>query len=196
MNSCVLMAQIISDPELRSTQDNTPVSSMLVEFESSKEGEAPGTVQVEGWGTLAEEIKSTYSNGDKIIIEGRLSMNLLEMPQGYKEKRAKLVASRIYPLNSSSLGNNTPSVSNHQSSQAPANSTSNVVDFAATTQAKSTPIPASTPSITPEVTPAGDNNEDWDEIPFLRPVYARSSFAGELWDFWELAANRYWDGAK
>ena len=97
MNSCILMAQIVSDPELRSTQDQTSVSTMMVEFESTKEGEAPGKVQVEGWGNLAEEINQTYSSGDRIIIEGRLSMNLFEMPEGYKEKRAKLVASRIYP---------------------------------------------------------------------------------------------------
>ncbi len=32
MNSCVLMAQIVSDPELRQTQDGTNVANMLVEF--------------------------------------------------------------------------------------------------------------------------------------------------------------------
>ena len=50
MNSCILMAQIVSDPELRSTQDQTSVTTMLVEFESTREGEAPGKVKVEGWG--------------------------------------------------------------------------------------------------------------------------------------------------
>ncbi len=101
MNSCILIAQIVSDPELRSTQDNLSVSTMMVEFESTKEGEDPGKVQVEGWGKLAEEMKNTYSAGNQVIIEGRLSMNLFDMPEGYKEKRAKLVASRIYPLGAS-----------------------------------------------------------------------------------------------
>ena len=153
MNSCILMAQIVSDPELRSTQDQTSVSTMMVEFESTREGEAPGKVQVEGWGNLAEEIKNTYSSGDQVIIEGRLSMNLFEMPEGYKEKRAKLVASRIYPL-----GISPSSSSNYQQPN-------NVVDFAPS------PAPApsytDTPATTPEpAAPASSSNEDWDEIPF------------------------------
>lgn len=170
MNSCILMAQIVSDPELRSTQDNTPVSSMLVEFPSTREGEAPGTVQVQGWGNLAEEIKNTYSTGDTIIIEGRLSMDLFEMPQGYKEKRAKLVASRIYPIPSSNGTEINTVVGNPQLTPRPANTTpsnsdnSSVVDFASTLQSQTTSTPTTAPASSEVSTK--DNNEDWDEIPF------------------------------
>ena len=150
MNSCILMAQIVSDPELRSTQDNTSVSTMMVEFESTREGEAPEKVQVEGWGNLAEEIKNSYSAGDRIIIEGRLSMNLFEMPEGYKEKRAKLVASRIYPVGTANSSGGR---------------SDNVVDFAPSPQPESIPNYDNTPT-TPEPTPASSGNEDWDEIPF------------------------------
>ena len=31
-------------------------------------------------------------------LKGRLSMNTIDMPEGYKEKRAELVASRIFAL--------------------------------------------------------------------------------------------------
>lgn len=156
MNSCILMAQIISDPELRSTQDQVSVSTMMVEFESTKEGEDPGKVQVEGWGKLAEEIKSTYNVGDQVIIEGRLSMNLFEMPEGYKEKRAKLVASRIYPLSSVSTG-----VSNYTQQS------DSVVDFAPTPKPQAAPAyVAPEPAPTPESAPVNGGNEDWDEIPF------------------------------
>lgn len=106
MNSCILMAQVISEPELRFTQDNKSVSNMMVEFEGTREGEPSAKLQVEGWGNLAEEMKNNYHPGDTIIIEGRLSMNLFEMPEGYKEKRARLVASRIYPIGGASLATN------------------------------------------------------------------------------------------
>ena len=155
MNSCILMAQIVSDPELRSTQDQTSVSSMMVEFESTREGEAPGKVQVEGWGKLAEDIKQNYGAGDRIIIEGRLSMNLFEMPEGYKEKRAKLVASRIYPLGASS----SPGFSSDRQSD-------NVAEFAPSPQLQTAPAYDNTPPTTPETAPTGGGNEDWDEIPF------------------------------
>lgn len=188
MNSCILMAQIVSDPELRSTQDQTKVATMMVEFESTREGEAPGKIQVEGWRTLAEEIESSYRSGDQVIIEGRLSMNLFEMPEGYKEKRAKLVASRIYPMGASGGSNFT--VEPHQVQQP-----SNVVDFAPSPQPQA--AYADTSATTPEpAAPASGGNEDWDEIPFVRPVYSRTNFGRELCDSWELEANRYWDGVK
>ena len=162
MNSCILMAQIVSDPELRSTQDNVSVASMMVEFESTKEGDTPGKVQVEGWGNLAEEIKNTYSAGEQIIIEGRLSMNLFEMPEGYKEKRAKLVASRIYPVGGSISDGD----------RAMNNNSSNVVEFAANSSSQPEPAYSDTVS-NPEpaepaepTAPASGGNEDWDEIPF------------------------------
>ena len=164
MNSCVLMAKIVEDPQLRSTQDQVSVSSMLVEFPSTREEDPPGTLQVEGWGNLAEEIKNTYSIGDNIIIEGRLSMNLFDMPEGYKEKRAKLVASRIYPVGSSS-NNISTSTTNKQSFQPSAEIPNNVVDFASTQQAQPVATPIST--ATAETTaPKSEDSEDWDEIPF------------------------------
>ena len=155
MNSCILMAQIVSDPELRSTQDNVQVASMMVEFESTKEGDAPGKVQVEGWGNLAVEINNTYSVGQQIIIEGRLSMNLFEMPEGYKEKRAKLVASKIYPVGGSS---------NDDGAMKTNSSSSNVVDFTANSQSQ--PEPAYSNISTTESVPTNADNEGWDEIPF------------------------------
>jgi single-strand DNA-binding protein len=170
MNSCILMALIVSDPELRTTQDQMTVSSMIVEFEPSKEGEEPGKVQVEGWGNLAEEMKNNYSAGDQIIIEGRLSMNVFERQEGYKEKRAKLVASRIYPLsggnfNSANFTSNTPSY------QSVDPSPSNVVDFTPSPQKQATPSYAPKVEVEEEtpkpVAPStGGGNEDWDEIPF------------------------------
>ena len=172
MNSCVLMAQVISTPELRSTQDNTSVSSMMVEFPSSREGEDPGKVQVEGWGNLAEEMKNSYNVGDKIVIEGRLSMNLYDMPEGYKEKRAKLVASRIYPVG---VGSSNADVSNSSASSfssdsgypSPTSEPNNVVDFASSMQSQPASANASTTTATPEpAPPQADSNEDWDEIPF------------------------------
>lgn len=159
MNSCILMAQVVRDPELRSTQDQTSVATMLVEFESTREGEDPGQVKVEGWGNLAEEMSSTYRVGNQIVIQGRLSMNTVEMPEGYKQKVAKLVASRIYTLTG---------VNNSMGSNVASPQPTNIVDFAPAPQ----PKPASAPeqpayaAPAPEPAPANSGNEDWDEIPF------------------------------
>lgn len=99
MNSCILMAEIIQDPELRYTSDNqTPLAQMLVQFPGQRSDDPPTTLKVVGWGNFASEIKENYRVGDRIIIEGRLGMITIDRPEGFKEKRAELTASRIYQL--------------------------------------------------------------------------------------------------
>ena len=170
MNNCVLMAQIVSDPQLRQTQDGTNVANMLVEFESARPEDPTSKLRVVGWGGLAEEISQQYKTGDRIIIDGRLSMNLIDTPEGYKEKRAELVISRIYPLgNSPQSSSPTPttvsSISQDKTSNlvnlepvrvAPPKPTSNPV--APPAQEEKTPEPVSTPG--------NYTDEQLDDIPF------------------------------
>jgi single-strand DNA-binding protein len=173
MNSCILMAQIVSDPELRSTQDNKSVSYMTVEFEGSREGEPPAKMQVEGWGSLAEEIKNTYHTGDRIIIEGRLSMNLFEMPEGYKEKRAKLVASRVYPMGSDARTTAPRNLTVREESQfdtARGDNSNNMADVVSKNQSQSSSVYHNAAvvetSSMPDAETANPSDKDWDEIPF------------------------------
>jgi single-stranded DNA-binding protein len=99
MNSFVLMATVIRNPELRFTQDKqTPVCDFLVEFSGPRDDSPKETLKVVGWGNLANTINDTYRPGDRLLIEGRLSMNLIDRQEGFKEKRAELVASRIHPI--------------------------------------------------------------------------------------------------
>ena len=99
MNSCILMAEIVKNPELRYTPDNqTPIAEMHVQFLGLRAEDPPSTLKVVGWGNLAGEIKENYHEGDRIVIEGRLNMNTIERPEGFKEKRAELTASRIHKL--------------------------------------------------------------------------------------------------
>ena len=177
MNSCVLMAEIVSEPQLRTTQDNLDVAEMIVRFDGLREEDPPGTIKVLGWGNLASDIKNHYNQGDRVVIEGRLSMNTIEMQEGYKEKRAELVASRIHAIGQSTgyanaMATSMPSMTMSspepvQMKQAPKENPS----------AWSSPSPQPAPisqsqqertyqeSSTPETTATPDN-ADWDEIPF------------------------------
>jgi len=106
MNTCILMATIIRNPELRYTQENqTPIAQMLVEFPGSRPEDPPHTLKVVAWGNLGTEIQQTYSEGDRLILEGRLSMQMVDRPEGFKEKRAELIVSRVHPLEKSAEGN-------------------------------------------------------------------------------------------
>ncbi|MGV2828628.1 single-stranded DNA-binding protein [Myxosarcina sp. GI1(2024)] len=153
MNSCILMAEIIEEPQLRSTPDGKTVANVMVEFEGLREEDPKAKLRVVGWGNLAEEIESSYHRGDRIIIEGRLSMVLVEMPEGYKEKRAELVASRIYPLASNGNAAASPSISGARTNL---QSEDDFNDFSSTPE-PTTPLSSSDES---------SDYQDLDEIPF------------------------------
>ncbi|MEH2415602.1 single-stranded DNA-binding protein [Nostoc sp.] len=102
MNSCVLMAEIINEPQLRYTADNLGVTEMLVQFPNSQKPEdPPATLKVVGWGNLATEIQQNYHQGDRVILVGRLTMNTVERQEGFKEKRAELTVQQIQPVGGS-----------------------------------------------------------------------------------------------
>lgn len=114
MNSCVLMAKIIRSPQLRYTQDNQlPISEMMVEFESTTPNTPPSTLKAIAWGNLATDVEQQYTEGDQVILTGRLKMDLQER-QGYKEKVAELTISHIYPLPGSTSPNNVVQMDNYQ----------------------------------------------------------------------------------
>ncbi|MFW6264279.1 MAG: single-stranded DNA-binding protein [Cyanobacteriota bacterium] len=172
MNSCILMARIVQAPELRLTQENLAVTQMLVEFDSMKPDDPPSTLKVVGWGNLANDIKENYVEGEQVVIQGRLSMNVFER-DGLKEKRAELIASRIHKVGSSMARAATPMSSTPTT---PAQSSSNVVPFdsynkPATPEPTYSPLdtpvtpesPESVPVSTPNPNPA---NQDLDDIPF------------------------------
>lgn len=98
MNSCILMAQIVSGPELRLTPDEVEVTEMMVQFSGPNPKDPPANLKVVGWRNKAKEIKENYVSGDRVILQGRLSMNLFEHREGFKEKRAELIVSRIYKM--------------------------------------------------------------------------------------------------
>ncbi|MEM8780954.1 MAG: single-stranded DNA-binding protein, partial [Cyanobacteria bacterium P01_G01_bin.49] len=73
------------------------------EFEGRRKEDPVSTLKVVGWGNLAGEMKESYHEGDRLIIEGRLSMNTFERKEGFKEKRAELVASHVYLVDSNGV---------------------------------------------------------------------------------------------
>lgn len=98
MNSCVLMAKILRKPQLRYTQDNQlAIADMMVEFDNISPNNPPCTLKVVAWSNLALDVEKNYTEGDTVILTGRLKMELVER-QNYKEKVAELTLSHIYPL--------------------------------------------------------------------------------------------------
>ena len=153
MNHCMLMAEIIVAPQLRYTQDNqTPITEFTISFPGLRAEETPQKMKVTGWGNLAQEIQERYQVGDRVLIEGRLTVNTIERPEGFKEKQAELTAQKLHRISDlSSLDIPKPAVIAATDTPLPA----------------SPPVPASAPAAVPAtVPPTAEAEVDYDDIPF------------------------------
>jgi len=161
MNNCVLMATVIRKPELRYTQENqTPISQMLVEFSGMRPEDPPQTLKVVGWGNLGTEMQQTYTEGDRLIIEGRLSIQMVQM-DGYKEKKAELVANRIHPLTGDHPKPQTRPASASYSPPKGAGDSTKVIDLDRYKNANQPPAPMPPSGPEPSL-----SDENLDDIPF------------------------------
>jgi len=162
------MAEIIEDPQLRYTSDSQlALTEMLVQFPGLRDVDPPATLKVIAWGNFAQEVHEKYHQGDRIIIEGRLGMNMIERKEGFKEKRAELTAQRIYPVQADPKSQPYPS---------DAAATPNKV-VALGSRRASTPPPVSEEPLEPRRSPTTStpsrttpnsepDNPDYDPIPF------------------------------
>ena len=81
------MVQITKDPELRYTADSQlPVAEMIVEFPNVGVNNKPALLKVVTWRDLAEQVNEKYHQGDYVIVEGRLNINTIERPEGFKDE--------------------------------------------------------------------------------------------------------------
>jgi single-strand DNA-binding protein len=145
MNSIVLMAEVLTDPELRRTPDNqSSIASFLVQFAGGRAEDAPYRIKVVGW--------NNFHKGDQVVVEGRLRLDIVDRGT-YKEKRTELVAQRVHSFGAGSTANTTATTT-----AAPARS-----PRANPSSAPSAAVPTS--SYAPVASPA-TNAPDYDDIPF------------------------------
>ena len=110
MNHCMLEVLVKKAPTVRFTQDNkTPIAEIEAQFDSLRADDPPSTIKVVGWGKLAEELQSNVQVNSKLVIEGRLRMNIVPRQDGTKEKKAEFTLSRIHPFSSNSAISSIPS---------------------------------------------------------------------------------------
>jgi single-strand DNA-binding protein len=176
MNSFILMAEIVQNPELRYTPDGqTAIAELMVQFPGLRDSDPMEVIKAVGWGNMAQTIQSQYHQGDRVVIEGRLGMNTIERPDGVREKLAEVTIQNIYPL-----GPDTPLASPVAGSTASTQATTTVPPYTAPAPRPAAPVVAP-PPVTPVATPAypqppaytppaynppADPEPNYDDIPF------------------------------
>lgn len=170
MNSCILMAEIYDEPQLRHTPDGLEVTEMIVHVPGLRPDDPTHPLKVVSWGNLAKDIHQSYHSGDRVILEGRLGMNTFERPEGFKEKRAELTIQRIHAV-SKGVPTNQPApqrpleIVNHQSSrpaQTPTTTFTNPAPQPTTPEPVYQPVNSQPPSYQPMT----EAEPDPDDIPF------------------------------
>ncbi|MEA5618595.1 single-stranded DNA-binding protein [Cronbergia sp. UHCC 0137] len=158
MNSCILMVEIYDHPQLRHTPDGLEVTEMMVQVSGMKPEDPTHPLKVVGWGNLAKEIHQSYHQGDRVIIEGRLGMNTIERPEGFKEKRAELTVQKIHAIAQGFSTTQPPVATVPQTVPQPAYRPTE-------TYQPTNPAPTPAPSFTATVPPSAPE-PDPDDIPF------------------------------
>ncbi|MBE9100076.1 single-stranded DNA-binding protein [Vacuolonema iberomarrocanum] len=150
MNNFIVMAEIVQEPQLRYTSDTQiPVTEMMVQFDGVRDSDPASKLKIVAWRDLAQEVQEKYHTGDRVILEGRLTMLTVDRPEGFKEKRAEMTLSRLHRVTGDgSLMSSAP---------------------AAAPRSTAAPQPAPSPEPAPASQPAAATAEepvDYDDIPF------------------------------
>lgn len=96
LNVVVLMGRLVSDPELRHTPNDVPVTSFTIAVNRrfSKPGEDRQTdfIDIVAWRQLADFICKYFRKGQMIAIEGSIQTRSYQDKDGNKRKAFEIIA--------------------------------------------------------------------------------------------------------
>jgi len=101
LNKIFLMGRLTRDPELRRTQNGTPVASFTLAVDRDFKDKATGErstdfIDVTAWRQTAEFVSRYFTRGRMAVVEGRLQINLWTDRDGSKRRSVQVVADSVY----------------------------------------------------------------------------------------------------
>ena len=101
LNRIIIMGRMVRDPELRTTQSGTPVTSFTLavdrDFKSRDSGEkSTDFVDVVAWKQTAEFVCKYFAKGRMAVAEGRLQIREWKDKDGNNRRTAEVVADNVY----------------------------------------------------------------------------------------------------
>jgi len=95
----VLSGTVVSEPEKRFTPNNHAVTNFYLSIENpgrlNKGQEAEFQVKVNCWRNLAEAVEMQIHKGDIVLVEGKLTLNSYQTPEGVQKKSFEIDANTI-----------------------------------------------------------------------------------------------------
>ena len=101
LNRIIIMGRLVRDPELRTTQSGTSVTSFTLavdrDFKSRESGEkSTDFSDVVAWRQTAEFVCKYFSKGRMAVAEGRLQIREWKDKDGNNRRTAEVVAENVY----------------------------------------------------------------------------------------------------
>lgn len=101
LNRIIIMGRLVRDPEMRTTQSGTPVTSFTLavdrDFKSKDSGEkSTDFIDVVAWRQTAEFVCKYFAKGRMAIAEGRLQIREWKDKDGNNRRTAEIVAEHVY----------------------------------------------------------------------------------------------------
>lgn len=100
LNHIVIMGRLTAAPELRYTQQNTPVASFTVavdrDYQQSGSERQTDFIPCVAWRSTAEFVSKYFTKGSMAAVSGRLQLRDWTDKDGNKRRTAEVVADSIY----------------------------------------------------------------------------------------------------
>lgn len=100
LNRITIMGRLAKDPELRRTNDGTPVTSFTLavdrDFKGQNGEKETDWIDVVAWRNTAEFVSKYFSKGRMAVVEGRLQIRNWTDKDGNKRKSAEVIADNVY----------------------------------------------------------------------------------------------------
>lgn len=116
LNRIIIMGRLTRDPELRTTQSGTSVTSFTLavdrDFKDRDNGEkATDFIDVVAWRQTAEFVCKYFGKGRMAVVEGRLQIREWKDKDGNNRRTAEIVAENVYfgDSKNENKGSNAPS---------------------------------------------------------------------------------------
>ncbi len=99
MNKVILIGRLTADPNLRYTQNGTPVTTFTLAVDKPFAGEdgkrGADFIDIVAWRKLAEVVAQNLTKGRLVAVEGRLQIRSYEDRNGVRRKAAEIVADQV-----------------------------------------------------------------------------------------------------
>ena len=96
-----LQGRLVADPELRKTQQGTPVASYRLAVDRGYKSKDPNAqnadfVNIVSWRNTAEFVSRYFTKGRMMLVEGRLQMRDYTDKDGNRRVAAEVVTDNVY----------------------------------------------------------------------------------------------------